>query len=84
LRETFPPPWSVEEQKACIGLTPLRPLTDFIELYLAHEIRVDDVDNLSQVSAATAETSPYFSGEFLNELGALIFTTYCLQVASSL
>jgi hypothetical protein len=84
LRETFPPPWSVEEQKACIGLTLLRPLTDFIELYLAHEIRVDYVDNLPQVSAATAETSPYFSGEFLSELGALIFTTYCLQVASSL
>jgi hypothetical protein len=61
-----------------------RPLTDFIELCLAHRIRVDDVDNFPQVTAATRETSPYFSGEFLNELGALIFTTYCLQVASSL
>ena len=67
-----------------MGLTLLRPLTDFIELFLAHEIRVDDVDNLPQVSAATAETSPYFSGEFLNELKALIVTTYYLQVASSL
>jgi hypothetical protein len=42
------------------------------------------VDNFPQVSAATAETRPYFSGEFLSELEALIFTTYCLQVASSL
>jgi hypothetical protein len=50
----------------------------------AHRIRVDTVDNFPQVSAATAETSPYFSGEFLSELGAQIFTTYCLQVASSL
>jgi hypothetical protein len=51
----------------------LRPLTDFIELCFAHRIRVDDVDNFPQVSAATAETSPYFSGEFLNELGAANF-----------
>jgi hypothetical protein len=50
----------------------LRPLTD-IELCLAHRIRVDDVDNFPQVSAATAETSRYFSGEFLNELGAANF-----------
>jgi hypothetical protein len=36
---------------------------------------VNNVDNFPQGSAATSETSPYFSGEFLNELGALIFTT---------
>jgi hypothetical protein len=70
--------------RPCIGPILLCPLTDFIELCLAHRIRVDDVDNFPQVSAATAETSPYFSGEFLNDLEALIFTTYCLQVASSL
>jgi hypothetical protein len=51
----------------------LRPRTDFIEPSLAHRIRVDNVDNFSQVSAATAETSLYFSGEFLNELGAANF-----------
>jgi hypothetical protein len=34
----------------------LRPRTDFIEPSLAHRIRVDNVDNFSQVSAATAET----------------------------
>jgi hypothetical protein len=54
-------------------LGPNSPLTDFIELCIAHRIRVDDVDKFPQVSAATAETSPYFSGEFLNELGAANF-----------
>jgi hypothetical protein len=61
-----------KNRKPCIGPMLLRPLTD-IELCLAHRIRVDDVDNFPQVSAATAETSPYFSGEFLNELGAANF-----------
>ena len=46
------------------------------ELFLPHRIRVDNVDDFPQVSTATSETSTYFSGEFLNELGALIFTTY--------
>ena len=56
----------------------LRPRTDFMEPCLDHGIHVDNVDNFPQVSAATAETSLYFFGEFLNELGTLIFTTYCL------
>jgi hypothetical protein len=40
------------------------------------------VDNFPQVSAATKETSPYFSGEFYTNWELLTFTTYCLQVAS--
>jgi hypothetical protein len=72
-------PGPSQNRKPCTGPMLLRPLTDFIELCLAHRIRVDDVDNFPQVSAATAETSPvFFRGIFS------IFTRYCLQVASSL
>jgi hypothetical protein len=69
----FPPPWSVDELEALHRSHVVRPLTNFIELCIAHRIRVDDVDNFPQVSAATAETSPYFSDEFLNELGTANF-----------
>ena len=45
-------------------------------------LRVDNVDNFPQVSAATAETRP---ANFLNELGSLIFTTHLFaEFASSL
>ena len=60
----FPPPWSLEKQKACLGLTLLRPLTDFIELYFAHEIRVDDVDNLPQVSEQQQKQARIFPVNF--------------------
>ena len=83
-RRCFPPPWSFEEPEALHKSHVVASAYPILSVRPAHRIRVDNVDNFSQVSAATIETSPYFSGEFLNELGALIFTTYCLQFASSL
>jgi hypothetical protein len=45
-----------------------RPRTDFMEPRLDHGNSVDNVDNFPQVSAAIAETSPYFFGVFLKRI----------------
>ena len=62
----------------------LRLFTDFIELSSPIEFVWTMWTTFHKSPQQQQNISSYFSGESLNELGALIFTKYYLQVASSL